>query len=817
MFRTRSRKILRDILSRKFRTVMVSTSIFVGVLGVVALTTTNDLLVSTLEDDLRQDELAMINVSVTAPVDATLDNETYLAMLNQENELGQRLDVLDGIERVEGVARYPVAFKKSGAASYEDGYLKAYSVLLQDRQLEPLQLTDGAWPVAGQHQIALEKRMAREFGFAVGDTIIFRTVSAAGLGDVEYTVTGLVYHPYILDPETFPEDSIYAQYADAQAILGLPGYNVFAVRYEDFELAEAHFKDIQGVINDHTPYFPVYALMEDPADSRIVRDTKSTGAVLSLLAMVAMVVAGFLVVNVINSIVVEQKKQIGTIKSMGGTRVDNFFIFAGMALVYGVIGTVPGVLLGIPLGFQMAQAMGKEFSILIDEFAWSPTAVVIGVLMGLAVPVLAAVIPVYNGTRVTIREAMSDFGISSTYGQGRLARLVGWLPVPISVRQAFSNTLQKRGRLALTGITLTLAIGAFMGVLAVTVSVIDEVNAIFGRMNYQIVAVPNETQDQAAYEARVAAVEGVQLVSPLVYVMTQIDGDYTNFFTSDNQIETLGVDTTADLFNFQFTSGTGWQDDPNREGVVIASPMAGQLGIQAGDDLTFWVSGQRVTLPVIGVDRAAFDFMYMEWQQLAQLAGLTGETEADVGPVPNAYSITIAEDDPSSAEVDVVMERLDESLLAAGIGGNYTNQIAEAEFIVSFISVFQTVLVIAAALIAMVGAIGLLTTLSMNVFERQKEIGVMRSIGAGSLTIVTQFLSEGLLVGLAAWVIGLPISYFLAMALNAAFNVDTLEFRYPLIIPVFGLVSMVAITLISSIGPSLGAARKTVSDILRYQ
>jgi putative ABC transport system permease protein len=814
MFRTRSRKILRDVLSRKFRTLMVSVSIFVGVLGVITLFTVNDLLVSTLERDIDPDKLAMINVAVTIASDAEVDNEAYLALLNQQNELGQSIPELYGIERVEGVAEYPVGFKKPGDESgYEDAFIKAYSTPLQDRQLEPVELRAGEWPVAGQNQITLEKRMAEEYGFDVGDAIVFRQVSDTGVREVEYAVVGLVYHPYIFD-DAYPEISIYAQYEDAQAILGFTGFSNFAVRYKTFQLAEPHREDIQQVIDEQTAYKPVYALMEDPAENRAIQNTKSTGNILSMLAVVAMVVSGFLVVNVINSIVVEQKRQIGVIKSLGGTTTDNFFIYAGMAFVYGLIGTIPAVVLGIPLGYQITKGLGKEFGILIDSFDWSPVSVVGGILMGLAVPVLAAAIPVFNGTRVSIISAMTDLGISSNYGSGRLERFVGHLPIPISVRQAFSNTIQKKGRLLLTGITLTLAIGAFMGVLAMTLTLIDGVNAIFDRMNYQIVIIPAETQDQNRMETLIQEVEGVKAVSPTVDVLAEIEGDYTNFFTNDNQIETLGIDPSANTFNFSFTSGDGWKDDPKREGVVIASPVAGQLGLKAGDEITFRIGGKSITMPVIGVDEAAFDFMYMEWTQLATL---TGFVTPDGAPVPNAYSITITEPDPSADEVDVVVDRLEEKLLSAGITGSSQNQIALNEEITGFISVFRNIMLFAALLIALVGAVGLLTTLSMNVFERQKEIGVMRSIGASSLTIATQFLSEGMVVGLIAWVIGLPISYWLAVTLNSAFQIDTLEFNYPLNVPVIGLVSMILITLISSLGPSMGAARKTVSDILRYQ
>jgi putative ABC transport system permease protein len=412
---------------------------------------------------------------------------------------------------------------------------------------------------------------------------------------------------------------------------------------------------------------------------------------------------------------------------------------------------------------------------------------------------------------------MTDLGIENSYGHGQLERWTARLPLPIIIRQGVSNVLQKRGRLAMTAITLTLACGAFMGVLAVTFSAIDGVDAIFARMSYQIVIMPNETQDQATMETLISEVENVNHVSPTIYVSSEVQGDYTNFFTGNAQVETLGIDTTANLFDFRFKSGGGWDGDPDREGVVITSPMARQLGVEAGDPITLIISGKSVTVPILGVDQAAFDFIYMEWHQLAQLAGFTQPTDDSPIAVPNGYLVTLDSSITTADEVDTVLDSLKLHLMEAGIGASFQNQVATNKEVIDIISVFRNIMLIAAVLIALVGAIGLLTALSMNVFERQREIGVMRSIGAGSGTIAGQFLSEGLLVGLLAWTIGIPISYLLAQVLNGALSLDTIDFHYQMSIPIIGLTGMLAVTLVSSLGPSLGAARKTVSDILRYQ
>jgi putative ABC transport system permease protein len=164
-----------------------------------------------------------------------------------------------------------------------------------------------------------------------------------------------------------------------------------------------------------------------------------------------------------------------------------------------------------------------------------------------------------------------------------------------------------------------------------------------------------------------------------------------------------------------------------------------------------------------------------------------------------------------------VIEEIKQVMLANGITANYTNWISFRDMISQFILVFNIILYFAAALIALVGAIGLLTSLSMSVFERQKEIGVMRSVGATSQSVALQFLVEGLTIGLVAWLIGIPLGYGISLALNAALPFQGLGGGFPPQTIILGLVGMVIVVTIASLWPSLAAARRTISDILRYQ
>jgi len=77
MYRTRMRKIPGDVWARKGRTALVSMAIFIGVAGVIALSSMGDILVGQLEKDLKEDELSMLAVFVTANAGAALDAAHY--------------------------------------------------------------------------------------------------------------------------------------------------------------------------------------------------------------------------------------------------------------------------------------------------------------------------------------------------------------------------------------------------------------------------------------------------------------------------------------------------------------------------------------------------------------------------------------------------------------------------------------------------------------------------------------------------------------------------------------------------------------------
>ena len=189
MFGSRWRKIFREVSARKSRTVMASAAIFIGVLGVVALTSMGDLLVSQLNKDLKEEELPRQQAFVSVPSGAQLDNAGFL----------EALSAFPGVTLVEGRAVRQLSWKLPGDAKLEDGFILAAWEPFEQIELQPIRLTgQGLFPVTGRNEIAIEKRMATKHGLSVGDQILLRVPHVPGRDAEEeaWTISCIVFTPY---------------------------------------------------------------------------------------------------------------------------------------------------------------------------------------------------------------------------------------------------------------------------------------------------------------------------------------------------------------------------------------------------------------------------------------------------------------------------------------------------------------------------------------------------------------------------------------------------------------------------------------------
>jgi putative ABC transport system permease protein len=130
-------------------------------------------------------------------------------------------------------------------------------------------------------------------------------------------------------------------------------------------------------------------------------------------------------------------------------------------------------------------------------------------------------------------------------------------------------------------------------------------------------------------------------------------------------------------------------------------------------------------------------------------------------------------------------------------------------------------LLVMVVLIAAVGGLGLAITMSLNVMERTREIGILRSLGARSGVVRQVVMLEGVVIGLISWAVSIPCSIPLAIWLGNSLGLSLLArpldyiFSVPAVLMWLGL--MIVISIIASLIPAQNAARLTIRDALVYE
>ncbi len=126
-----------------------------------------------------------------------------------------------------------------------------------------------------------------------------------------------------------------------------------------------------------------------------------------------------------------------------------------------------------------------------------------------------------------------------------------------------------------------------------------------------------------------------------------------------------------------------------------------------------------------------------------------------------------------------------------------------------------------AGLVALVGSLGLMSTMSINVVERTCEIGVMRAIGGTAGTVVSVFVVEGVLVGLLSWILALPLSapgaYAMSVVVGQAIVQIPLDFAYSVEGASLWLLVVILLSALASLWPALRATRVSVRESLAYE
>jgi putative ABC transport system permease protein len=239
--------------------------------------------------------------------------------------------------------------------------------------------------------------------------------------------------------------------------------------------------------------------------------------------------------------------------------------------------------------------------------------------------------------------------------------------------------------------------------------------------------------------------------------------------------------------------------------------------LQPGDTLIVEITGNREEAwEVVGV----YAFVAMLGDPMAYA---DFDYVADKINLPNqASSFRLTTEAREGQSLQILIRQVDQQLESRGyaVQGILAGETMR-EGTTTAVNTLVIFLLIMAILTAFVGSVGLMGTMSINVLERTREIGVMRTIGAVDAVVMQSVIIEGLVIGLITWLLAIGVSYPISSALLTIIGQSMAGSAFTLVFTPFGvylwLGIVIVLSLIASIMPARNAARLTINEVLAYE
>jgi len=679
----------------------------------------------------------------------------------------------------------------------------------------------GAYPPLSQ-TLLVEREVLPMLEKSIGDSIIIQTPNGT---EQEIKISGTVHDPALAP--AWQEQTVYGYITpDTLATLGeSETLHILKVVVSDepYNLAKIEATVSELAVWLKAQGYDVHEIRIPPPGKHPHQSQMTSVITLFLVfSFMALVLSAILTATMINGLLAQQIRQIGIMKAIGARTRQITGLYLVLIVALGAAASLIGVPLGTAAGRGFTSVIAQLLNLEIYSDAIPAWVYLVLFAMGILVPLLVALDPILKTTRITVRETLNDYGISRDASASSLRD--GWLSrirlFDNTLILALRNTFRRRGRLILTLSLLSAAGAMFMTGINVRSGWEASLDQSAADRNYDLEIRFNAPVPAEQVDALLGNVPGVEKseswsLAPIALnrpdtleiVRTYPDGGHGSFTLRSFP---LG----SDLIATPLLDGRFLQAGDTDAVVLNQNAKAFFPDAEVGDEIELLIEDKVKTFRLVGVIQQTLSpsSAYVLPETFASATGQSIE-------LTNAVRIVMTDHDKET--MASITRNVEQALAAGNI--NVKATVSEAllgEAISGHVYIFIVALMLISTVMAVVGALGLASSMGTSVIERTREFGVMRAIGAKSRVILRNIISEGVFIGLMSWVIALPLS--IPLSLGIGYLIGMMSFRSPLPLTVspMGLVIWFLILFVGSIAasayPAQQASRLTVRETLAY-
>ncbi|HEX8101371.1 MAG TPA: ABC transporter permease [Solirubrobacteraceae bacterium] len=801
-----TRLILRDLAARRLRTALTALAIVLGVAMISAALTVGDTMrrgADSLSSDsyggtaavVSQKTLFESDFESRKPVPAsTLDTVRRVPQVGVA--VGDVLDearIVDGKGDVVGQGPYfGVGFDAATPGA---------------EKVSPFRLKQGRW-ATGPGQVVIDQGTAEKQGYAVGDRIRISTRGPA----TRFEIVGLATFGSVksLGVATVAVFDLRA----AQAMYGRgDGYDDILVGGRGAPAPEVRAAVARAV--------PALQVQSAAKNDRFELDNLKmfVGIIRTVLLVfggVAILVGAFTIVNTLSITVAQRTRELALLRALGARRGQVLRSVVGEAFVIGAAASAIGVAAGFGLAGGITAlfgAIGLELPQAGTVFAAST--VIVGIGVGTVVTALAGLIPARRATRVAPVSVMREGGAEARE-PGRIGRavraVVGVVCRPATRLGGVAGRLARGNAMRVPGRTLATASALTVGVsLVAAVAVIGHglkssaIDTQKHRIAADYVMVGSDGWSPVDPKALDALAE-----VPGVTDVTGIKQDEARSFGEKAMVAAVDPKAIGAVMRHDWKAGSdATLADLGGDGAIVRSDFATKHDLKVGSRFAVKSrSGDSLDLVVRGIERKP----RTDLVGLGQIT-VARSTFAQAFSVPRNWISFVAVDGGASAAtkkaLDAALSRFPEAKVSTADAFVEDN----AKFIDQLLGVFYVLL----ALAVIVSLFGIVNTLVLSVFERTRELGMLRAIGMTRRQVRRMIRHESIITALLGAFLGIAIGLALAAVVTTAFADQGFVFA----IPAGTMIAVVVIAIVAGVAaaalPARRAARLQPLSALAYE